>query len=54
MTLLARRTRIENHFGTIDVLDGNHVDTLQTSEMSEVPVTPLKLTPAMVGPFADL
>ena len=51
--LPARDTRIENHQGSVSLVSGNHTGTVQTGQMTETPVTPIKITPAMVGPFAD-
>ena len=47
--LPARNTRIENHQGSVSL--SNHTGTVQTGQMTETPVTPIKILPAMVGPF---
>ena len=49
--LPARNTRIENHQGSVSLVSGNHTGTVQTGQMTETPVTPIKITPTMVGPF---
>ena len=45
-------TRVENHQSTLSY--GLHTGTVEVGTMTETPVTPIKLTPAMVGPLADL
>ena len=48
--LPARDTRIENHQGSVNLVSGNHTGTVQTGDMTETPVTPIKMLPAQVGP----
>jgi len=51
-TLPARNTRLENHLGEVHLDDSGQIGTVLTADMTEVPVTPLRLTRDMVGPFA--
>ncbi len=51
-TLPARNTRIENHIGEVYLDDSGQVGTVLTAEMTEAPVTPVRITRDMVGPFA--
>jgi len=54
MTLQAKDTRIEAHAGSVTLKSGNHTGTVQTANMTEDPVTPVKLSSSQVGPTANM
>jgi hypothetical protein len=50
-TVPAENTTIENHLGGgVSLVSGGQINTVQTGTMTETPITPIKITTAMVGP----
>jgi hypothetical protein len=52
--LPAKDTRLEAHIGSVELVDDLQVGTMQTAQLTETPVTPVAITPAMVGPRSGL